>query len=889
MRKIHWILAALSILAAPLATPAADAPSTKPPLESLKEANASLHRFVLDNGMVCLVKEDRSAPVAAIQIWVGTGAIHEGPWLGAGLSHFVEHMIFKGTPTRGPGEISRQIGDAGGDINAYTAQDRTVFHATLPAKNWKVGLDILADAVMNASFPEDEWKREQEVILREFAMGRDSPERELGKLFWETAYRVHPYKYPIIGYEDIFKATTRDDLAAFFKQNYTPDNMTLVIVGDFDATAVEAALRETFAGFARRARPPAVLPVEPPQIASRFVRKTGAYEVSRLLWGYHTVALSDPDTPALDVLASIVGSGLSSRLVRELKEKQKLVYGIDAWSETPKDPGLFGISATFDPAREDAVIAAIQHEIDQWSREKFTKEEIGKARRAVLVNELSSLQEMGGQAYSYASGEFYAASPLFSERYLEQAEQVDADALCAVVKKYLRPENRTVVVLAPETPAPTNAPAEKAEPALDIRKVDLPEGIPLIVREDHRLPFVYVCAALRGGLLSETEKDNGITQLMSDLLTRGTRKRSSQEIAKTVENLGGYLSPFCGRNSFGLQARCLASDIDTFMELFSDCLMNPAFPDDEVEKQREIQLASIRQQREQPTFIAEEALRTMLFPGHPYRWTPLGSRETVERLSHKDLSDYHRRALGAGNLVLSIFGDISAEDATKLAERYFKKFPNQPVDFPSHHPLPAPALPAHTKSREPRQQTILMVGYPGVDLKDPRMDALAVLGNALNGLSSDLGIEVRDKRGLVYFIGAFNRPGLEPGVFALYAGTREEAVGEVEQLIDKELTRLSTDGLREEEWQRAREQLITDFEMSLQNNAGLAQTCALNELYRLGYAYGLNIEERLNALSREAVRDAAASLLKEDKRAVSLVLPAKPEEGRTDTPSEEKE
>ena len=182
-----------------------------------------------------------------------------------------------------------------------------------------------------------------------------------------------------------------------------------------------------------------------------------------------------------------------------------------------------------------------------------------------------------------------------------------------------------------------------------------------------------------------------------------------------------------------------------------------------------------------------------------------------------------------------------------------------------------------------------MVGYPGVDLKDPRMDALAVLGNALNGLSSDLGIEVRDKRGLVYFIGAFNRPGLEPGVFALYAGTREEAVGEVEQLIDKELTRLSTDGLREEEWQRAREQLITDFEMSLQNNAGLAQTCALNELYRLGYAYGLNIEERLGALSREAVRDAAASLLKEDKRAVSLVLPAKPEEGRTDTPSEEKE
>ncbi len=887
MRRFHSILTALSILAAPVAGLAAGPEPAKPPLEILKQANQSLQRFVLENGMVCLVKEDRSAPVVAIQLWVGTGAIHEGPWLGAGLSHFVEHMIFKGTPTRAPGEISKQIGDAGGDINAYTAQDRTVFHATLPAKNWPVGLDILGDAVMNASFPEEEWKREQEVILREFAMGRDSPERELSKLFWETAYRVHPYKFPVIGYEDIFKTSTRDDLATFFKNNYTPDNIVLVIVGDVDAAAVEAGIRKTFAGFTRRARPPAVLPVEPPQIAPRFVRKTGAYEVSRLVWGYHTTALSDPDTPALDVLASIVGSGLSSRLVREIKEKQQLVYSVGAWSSTPKDPGLFGISAMFDPAKEDAVIAAIQREIDQWSRESFTEEEIRKARRTVLVNELSSLQAMEGQAYSYASGEFYAASPRFSERYLEQVEQVDAGTLRAVVKKYLRPENRTVVVLAPQAPAATNAAVEAVETPLAIRKVEIPGPIPVIVREDRRLPFVYLCATLRGGLLSETEKNNGITQLMSDLLTRGTRKRSSQEIAQKVENLGGYLSAFCGRNSFGLQARCLSSDVDTFMELLADCLMNPAFPATEVEKQREIQLASIRQQREQPTFVAEEALRRMLFPGHPYGWTPLGSRETVERIPRKELADYHTRALGAGNLVLSIFGDITAEDAVKLAARYFQKFPDRPVDFPSH-PLPEPSLPARTKSREPRQQTILMVGYPGVDLKDPRMDALAVLGNALNGLSSDLGIEVRDKRGLVYFVGAFNRPGLEPGAFALYAGTREEVAGEVEQLIEQELARLSTEGLREEEWLRAREQLITDFEMSLQNNADLAQTCALNELYRLGYAYGLNIEERLAALTREAVRDAAASLFKEEKRAVSVVLPAKSEEELTSPPSQEK-
>ena len=146
-----------------------------------QRSNSGLRRFVLENGMGVLLKEDHSAPVVAIQVWVGAGSIYEDEHLGCGLSHFVEHMIFKGTPTRSPGDISRQISDVGGDINAYTAHERTVFYVKLPSHGWRAGLDVLSDAVMHASFPEDEWQREQEVILREFAMGRDDPLREHGK------------------------------------------------------------------------------------------------------------------------------------------------------------------------------------------------------------------------------------------------------------------------------------------------------------------------------------------------------------------------------------------------------------------------------------------------------------------------------------------------------------------------------------------------------------------------------------------------------------------------------------------------------------------------------------------------------------------------------------
>jgi zinc protease len=846
--------------------------STEKLLQPLKASNARLHRFVLDNGMICLVKEDRTAPVVAVQIWVGTGAIDEEEYLGGGLSHFVEHMIFKGTDKRKPGDISREISNAGGSINAYTAQDRTVFHTTVPSRNWKVAVDVLSDAVMHASFPEEEWAREQEVILREFAMGEDDPGRVLNKLLWHTAFRVHPYRVPVIGYEDVFRSMTLNDLKTFFHRNYTPDNMIMVVVGDIRADEVEKTLQDAFSQFDRRAHPPVVLPAEPPQLAPRMERKTGSYEVSRMTWTYHTVALTDPDAPALDVLAAIVGSGRSSRLVETVKEQKKLAYDVDAWSHTPQYPGLFGISATYDSNREQELFAAIQHEVDSWATTPFTQEEIEKARRMVLVSTLSELQTMDGQAYSYASGEFYAADPFYSEKYLQMVQAVTPERVTEVAKRYFRPENRSLAILSPPLPTKTNGTEAAERVGMLPVKMVLSNGVTLIVREDHRLPFIYGCAVLRGGLLSETEQDNGITQLMTDLLTRGTTHRSAQDIARTVESLGGSLSTFCGRNSFGVQFSCLTQDTEIFMDLFSDCLLRPSFSTNEIEKQKIIQLAAIQQQREQPNFIADEALRRTLFPGHPYQWDNLGRKDSVANLSREMLQAYQTRHVTRSNLVLALFGDIEPEKAKELAERWFSDLPAHPAPQ-QNNLIPSPQLPARLKLREPRQQTVLMMGFPGVDLKNPRMDALSVLAEALSGLSSDLAVEVRDKRGLVYYIGAFQRPGVDPGLFALYAGTREESVREVESLITNELNRITRDGLREDEFRRAKEQIITAQESSLQSNSGLAQTCALDELYGLGYRHSFNTKVRMNNLTAETIRKAAEEIFRPDRKAVTLVLP----------------
>lgn len=853
------------------------------PADYVAAASRNLQRFVLDDGMVCLVKEDHSAPVVSVQIWVGTGSIHEGEYLGAGLSHYMEHMIFKGTEQRGPTDITTEINEAGGDINAYTSLDRTVFHSVLPAKNWKVGVDVLSDAVMHASFPEEEWAREKDVVIREVAMGKDDPSRVLWKLLSRTAYRVHPYRFPVIGYEDIFEKVTRDDLVTFFRRHYVPDNMITVVVGDIDAGTVRTYLEETFADFARRARAPVVLPQEPPQLAPRFQRETGPYKLSRLRMAYHTVPLNHPDTPALDVLSYIVGHGRSSRLVKKIKEEAQLAFELDAWSYTPREAGYFGVAATFAPEKEKEVVAGIDAEIRSWNTTAFTEAEIEKARRQLLVQELAALETMKGQADSFASGEFFAGDPRYGVWYLDALENVTTDDLHRVVTTYLRPENQTLVVLSPEVTSPAKEPASVAEPMVGkVERRELGNGIPLLVREDHRVPFVHFCFALRGGLLSESEGTSGVTQLMADLLTRGTASRSAENIAREVESLGATLAPFSGWNSFGIQARCLSGDLEAFVPLLTDCLLSSTFPEGEVEKQRQVQLAAIEQEREQPFFLAVEALKATLFPNHPYRLNPAGSTASVAALSQEVLQKHKENLVGADNLAIAVFGDVTPEHALALAEGAFGSLGPRKGAAPVPPPEATPDLPARTTRREPKEQAIVLLGFPGVDVADPRLDALTIIREAMSGLSSELGIEVREKRGLVYYVGALQRAGMEPGLFTFYAGTREEATAEVENLIQQQIQRLAAEGLSEEESMRAREQIIAAYEMGLQDNGGLAQTCALDELYGLGYDHVFSTEERIRAVTAEAIRNAAAELMKPENEAVSILLPEP-------TPEEEKD
>jgi zinc protease len=874
-RNIRILLSVFFLFTTPLVSLARGGdPAVDDALSVLEKTYSEVRRTVLDNGMICLVKEDHSAPVVAVQIWVRAGSVHEGNYLGSGLAHYLEHMLFKGTTNRTTAQITRDIDNAGGSINAYTSLDRMVLHATVPSEAWKTGLDVLSDAAMNSTMPEEEWRNEKDVVMREIAMRLDDPDRVVANLAWSTAFSVHPFRHPVLGHRELLEETTRDDLLRFYRARYVPRNMITVVVGDIDAKEVERELGRIYASFERRPGVDAVPPEEPAQVAPRSARKEGAWNVSRLEWVYHTVPMAHEDMYPLDVLAQIVAGGRSARLTAELKEERRLVYHIGAASYTPRDPGVFAIFAVFDPAKEGEVVKAIQQQVVLWQRTPFTEKEIRKAVRQLATEELIDLSTMAGQARSFAVGEFYANDPAYAVTYLRKLNSVTPEDLARVAKKYLATENRTVAILAPSGTTGSSAedlPAEISQ-AVNVVRTSLDNGVPLLVREDHRLPFVYFCIACRGGQLSENADNAGIMQMMAQLMVRGTRKRSAEEIAEEYESLGATLSPFSGRNSFGLRASCLSSDTEFMASLLSDCLINSRFPNDEVAKEKILQTAEIDRMHEMPDFIGRDALAAVIHTNHPYRFPLPGTKETVAGIRWKDLVRQHEEHVVAGNVVVAVFGDITVAEARKSAQRHFGRIRagNRPR-FARKEAVPR--LPARIELRVPREQAVFLVAYPGISLDDPRYDAFRIMDHAASGLSSELMTEIREKRGLAYYGGAFLVPGLEPGMLGFIVGTRQHAITEVEKLVNAEIDRLADEGLSNEEFLRARRQIIASSEMELQSNSSLALGCALDELYGFGFQHHLDVRQRFEALTPNDVRKAMRSALRDNSKVVCIVLP----------------
>jgi len=402
-------------------------------------------REVLPNGLTLILKPDRSAALASVQVWVKTGSVHEGESLGAGLSHYLEHMLFKGTERRAGREISATVQAHGGYINAYTTFDHTVYYIDLPSEHAAVALEVLADAVLHSTLPAEEVVKEKEVILREIAMTHDDPDGRLWEALFSAAFREHPYRHPIIGHRDVFAAVTREALAAYYRARYVPENLVVVIVGDIDPGAMRAEVARTFGAAARAGLAPVLVPAEPLQLAPREDRRREDVEIARGVLAWPIPGLTHPDSAVLGLLAMALGHGDSSVLWREIREKSRLVHSIDASSWNPGTTGLFCIAFTCDAPKRAAAEAAIARALARRASRGFTAAQFRKAVRQLVVGEINTRKTMSGQASRLGVAEVVVGDLGYSRAYFERLRGVGPADLRRVLRAHLAPERLTAV------------------------------------------------------------------------------------------------------------------------------------------------------------------------------------------------------------------------------------------------------------------------------------------------------------------------------------------------------------------------------------------------------------------------------------------------------------
>ncbi len=844
--------------ASPVAEADADPPARR--YTSIQRLPDQVTLATLDNGLTVLVQEHHVAPVATVRCFVkNTGSAYEGEHLGAGLSHVLEHVVSGGTTSkRTEAEIERIIDTFGGATNAFTSTHMTGYFIDCPARNVLEAVEILADSMQHCAFNQEEFDREMRVIRQELADGEVNRRRVLWNLLSGTVYTLHPIRHPIIGYLDVLNQTTNEAIVNFYRQRYVPNNLVFVVVGAVETDAVLEHVAAQWADTPRGAETLVTMPEEPEQLAPReAVREMDGSGYDFVL-AWPTVELSHADLYALDVAAYILAEGESSRLARRLKYDKPLVLSVGSASYTPHFArGLFAIFASAQPPTWQEASDEIVREVYRLRDELVGPKELAKAKKQKAAELVFGAQTVQQAADSLGRNYLATGDPLFDKHYVEQIQQVTAEQIRGVARRYFVPERLNRVVIAPPGGAPKAQFDAAAGHEDDVRLVQLDNGLRVLVKRHTHLPMVNLQAFTLGASLVETPATAGRAALVGAMLDKGTPTRSAREIADYFDSIGGRFAVRAGRNTVYGSATVLRDDLDRAFEVFADSLLRPTFPDDEFDRVKKLALGAIDRRADDPRTEAFELFHDALPADSPYHLLQEGKRETVEPLTPADLRAYHAAHFVPQNMIVTVFGDVEIDEAVALARRHFgalRPAPDfRPIPFDRPNRIPEPIV----RHKQTAKDTgMVMVGYAGTGILD-REDhaALSVLNAVMSGYRYPGGWLHNELRGagLVYYVHAFQLTGPVPGYFVILAQTHPDQVDEVLQRIEANVQRAREGRIPEDEFRTAQQRMTA---LRAQENTTIedqAMQAALDELYGLGYDYDQTYDARIRAVTLDDV------------------------------------
>lgn len=798
---------------------------------------------MLPSGARVLVDRVPGAEVVAVYLWFDVGAADEGAEE-RGAAHFVEHMVFKGTPTRGVGQVAVEIEGLGGDLNAYTGHDQTVLHATVTRENWATALAVLGDMAFASCFDSAQVSLEREVILDEIRGGEDDPDRVLGELVAARAWKTHPYGRPVIGTWSSVRKMAPASLRRFWKTWYHPSRALLVVSGDVAPDRVLAEAEGLLGGLPG---PPPPRPPrrEVPQARLRTCGITGAFDEPLVQLQFQGLALEDPDAAALEVLGELLGGGASSLLYSELKLRRRLVT--DAWAVVgwDREGALLMVGCAPHGEHISEATQALASVLARAAEGDLGLDAVRRARTSLVAARLFERETVDGRAHLFAWHEAFHGDPASALAHEAALARVDLEAVCRVARRVLDRRHCVAGILAPEggpgrrelrgmlrdLPRPRRLAKRAVARTVQVHRQVLDNGVTLVVDPVAGSPVAALRIVAMGGMLLERSRIAGRAAAWARCVMAGTGTLDASQVSAEIEARGGALGAFSGRNTQGFHAEFPVDRFEDGLQIVAEVLMRPTFAAQELsrvlgELDEEDRLLSDRPEEQG----WRQVWKTLHGP-HPYGLPASGSPASRRRLSSRALKQLHQRVFVAENLVIAVSGGVDPEATLERLGRMFGAFRRGRNGLAGRPCSVWPQQPRHLSMTTDRSQAHALWAWPGLRLLSPERSALDLGMSVLGGQGGRLFHEIRERRGLAYHVTASALEGWDPGAVTASIGTDPERLDEGVEAVEAEIRRLVQEGPTVAELERVRAQALGGLAMVRQQASGRAAELAFWERY----------------------------------------------------------
>jgi zinc protease len=858
----------------------------------------SVRRVRLQNGLTVLIRRDASAPVVAIVTHVKAGYFDETDDVG-GISHVLEHMFFKGTPTRGVGEIPRETKAAGGYLNAGTIYDQTSYYTVLPSAAFVRGLEIQCDAYAHSLIDAGELKRELEVIIQEAKRKEDNPSAVAVESLYALLHDRHRMRRWRIGREEGLRKLTRDDVLRFYRNYYRPGNTILSIVGDIDVNAAAREVERLYGPLTDAPVQHAAGPAEPDHDDLRFREMAGDIAQTQLVIGWRTPGTLHEDTVLLDLAATMLGAGRASRLYRAVRER-RLVASIGASNYTPTQLGVFTIHAEGPPSSAADAAGEAWAQLAAMRDVGVHPTELERARRVIESQWLRRLETMEGQATYLAGWEALGAWTL-GGAYFAGLLGAGADQVTGAMQRHLTNERAGVIFYRPRNAPPVAAdldalraifdgaraqpvvapaPAPEA-PALHLSAAALEReeggvrvyrtaaGVPVLVKRRAGAPLVHLGVFAAGGASDESEEAAGLTTLVARTAVKGTSHRRAEQIAEEAESLGGSIGAHVGAEQLGWTISVPSQHADAAMALLADVVLNANFPAGALETERAVAIADLALMRDDMYRWPMRLLTAAAFAGHPYGTPSGGYEHTLAALDAGRLRAWHRVRVLSGATAIAIVGDVDADDAAARAAALFTGLSTGKASAIAA-PL-WPARPVTVSEDRDKAQTALALAFPGPDRQDDARWAAEMIAGVASGLGGRFFEELRDKKSLAYTVHAHASERRRAGMFVSYIATSPAQEETARRGLMREFARLREADVTERELRLAQEYAIGTH--AIRQQSGGAVLGELIDAFMMGRGLAELDEHdaRIRAVTAKAMREVAKTYFDEGRLVQAVI------------------